>query len=36
MTPFGHVTIHVLAINHPEAVALRRELIAEGVFPADV
>jgi hypothetical protein len=27
------VTIRVLAINHPDAVKLRRELIAEGVFP---
>ncbi|HKI20105.1 MAG TPA: HNH endonuclease signature motif containing protein [Isosphaeraceae bacterium] len=36
LTPFGRVTIRVLAINHPEAVALRRELIAEGVFPPDV
>jgi hypothetical protein len=35
LTPFGLVTIHVLAINHSEAVALRRELIAEGVFPPD-
>jgi hypothetical protein len=35
LTPFGRVTIRVLAINHPEAVALRGEVIAEGVFPAD-
>jgi hypothetical protein len=27
------VTIRVLAINHPDAVKLRQELIAEGVFP---
>ena len=36
LTPFGRVTIRVLAINHPEAVALRRELFAEGVFPPEV
>jgi hypothetical protein len=33
LTPLGRVTIRVLVINHPKAVALRRELIAEGVFP---
>jgi hypothetical protein len=33
LTPVGRVTIRVLAINHPEAVALRRQLITEGVFP---
>ena len=33
LTSVGYVTIRVLAINHPEAVRLRRELIAEGVFP---
>jgi hypothetical protein len=33
LTPVGRVTIRVLAINHPDAVALRRELLAEGVFP---
>jgi hypothetical protein len=36
LTSTGRVTIRVLAINHPDAVALRRELIAEGVFPPDV
>jgi hypothetical protein len=36
LTPFGRVTIRVLAINHPDAIAFRRELIAEGVFPPDV
>ena len=36
LTPVGRVTIHVLAINHPDAVRLRRELIAERVFPPDV
>jgi hypothetical protein len=36
LTPLGRVTIRVLAINHPDAVALRRELIAEGVFPPEV
>jgi hypothetical protein len=29
----GRATINVLAINHPDHVALRAELIAEGVFP---
>jgi hypothetical protein len=33
VTPVGRVTIKVLAINHPDAVAFRRELIGEGVFP---
>jgi hypothetical protein len=33
LTPIGRATIRVLAINHPDAVRLRRELIAEGVFP---
>jgi hypothetical protein len=33
LTPVGRATIRVLGINHPEAVKLRRELIAEGVFP---
>ena len=33
LTAIGRVTIRVLAINHPDAVKLRRELIAEGVFP---
>jgi hypothetical protein len=32
-TPVGRATIRVLAINHPDAVRLRRELIAEGRFP---
>jgi hypothetical protein len=27
------VTVHVLGINHPDRLRLRRELIAEGVFP---
>ncbi len=33
LTPVGRATIRVLGINDPDAVALRRELIAEGVFP---
>lgn len=33
LTPTGRVTIQVMAINDPLAVALRRELIREGVFP---
>ena len=32
-TPIGRVTIHVLAMNSPLRVALREELIAEGLFP---
>jgi hypothetical protein len=32
-TPIGEVTIAVLAINQPAAVAVREELMAEGVFP---
>lgn len=31
LTPVGKVTIAVLAINHPTAVAVREELMAEGV-----
>ena len=33
LNPVGRVTIRVLGINHPDALRLRRELIAEGVFP---
>lgn len=29
-TPIGRVTVRVLAVNHPDALALRRRLIAEG------
>lgn len=32
-TDVGRVTIAVLAINHPDAVALREALIEEGAFP---
>ena len=32
-TAVGRATIDVLGINHPERVALRQELLAEGVFP---
>lgn len=33
LTPIGRVTIAVLQINEPFHVALRAELIAQGVFP---
>jgi hypothetical protein len=33
LTPIGISTIIVLGINHPSAVGVREELIAEGVFP---
>src|SRR3954463_10461618 len=33
LTPAGRATIRVLAINYPDAVSIRRSLIAEGVFP---
>src|SRR5829696_2758759 len=33
LTPSGRATIRVLAINHPDAVALRKSLMAEGSFP---
>ncbi len=33
LTPAGRATIAVLAMNHPDQVAVRRELIAEGRFP---
>jgi HNH endonuclease len=32
-TPIGRVTVHVLAMNDPIRVALRQELIDEGLFP---
>jgi hypothetical protein len=32
-TPIGRVTVGVLRINDPFRVALRQELIEEGVFP---
>jgi hypothetical protein len=32
-TAIGRVTVHVLAINDPLRVALRQELIDEGLFP---
>jgi hypothetical protein len=34
-TPIGRVTVAVLAMNDPIRVALREELIEEGVFPPD-
>lgn len=33
LTPVGRATIAVLAMNHPNQVAVRRELIGEGRFP---
>ncbi|MFO0807840.1 MAG: HNH endonuclease signature motif containing protein [Gemmataceae bacterium] len=33
-TPIGRTTIAVLGINLPSAIAVREELIAEGVFPS--
>lgn len=33
-TAVGRTTIAVLAMNHPDAVAVRRSLIEEGLFPA--
>ena len=32
-SPVGRVTIAVLAMNDPDAVRAREELLAEGVFP---
>jgi hypothetical protein len=32
-TPAGRVTIHVLAMNDPDTVRAREELMEEGVFP---
>jgi HNH endonuclease len=32
-TPVGRATIAVLDMNHPSAVAVREELMGEGVFP---
>jgi HNH endonuclease len=32
MTPIGRATIRVLAINDPEAIKVRRELMMEGAF----
>jgi hypothetical protein len=34
-TPIGRVTVQVLDMNNPDRVALRQELIEEGVFPPD-
>jgi hypothetical protein len=36
LTPIGRATIAVLGINFPSAVALREELIVEGLFPPPV
>jgi hypothetical protein len=35
-TPIGQATINVLNINHPDAVAIREALIAEGAFLSTV
>jgi hypothetical protein len=35
LTPIGRTTIRVLAINHPEAIQVRRDLMAERLFPLD-
>ena len=32
-TPVGRATVELLAINHPDYVLLREELIEEGEFP---
>jgi hypothetical protein len=34
-TPMGRVTIHVLAINDPDVLAVRAALIEEEAFPLD-
>jgi hypothetical protein len=34
-TPIGRATIAVLAMNDPDAVQARADLIAEGLFPPD-
>ena len=34
-TPIGRVTVELLAMNDPVRLALREELIEEGVFPPD-
>lgn len=36
LTPIGRTTIAVLAMNHPEAVAVRQALRDEGAFPPAV
>lgn len=33
LSPTGRATARVLNINHPDAIAIRRSLIGEGVFP---
>jgi 5-methylcytosine-specific restriction endonuclease McrA len=33
LTAIGMATITVLGINHPSAIAVRAELLAEGLFP---
>jgi hypothetical protein len=34
LTPIGRATVRLLAMNHPDAIALRRLLINEGSFPS--
>jgi hypothetical protein len=33
VTPLGRATIAVMDINHPSAIAVREQLMAEGLFP---
>ena len=33
LTPIGRATVHVLAINSPGNLAVRQEMLADGVFP---
>lgn len=33
LTPIGRVTIHVLQMNHCDAIAVRESLMEEGVYP---
>jgi hypothetical protein len=33
LTPRGRATVHVLALNHPDDLAVREELLLQGQFP---
>lgn len=35
ITPTGRATVYVLAINHPDDLAIRDELLLSGRFPAN-
>lgn len=35
LTPEGRTTVDVLAMNHPDDVAVREEMILRGTFPPD-